>query len=91
MKRLKNQVLQRLDLPMDVISAEPRIEWVQNGYLQIENHQGIQFFSSEELKVRTKQQLLAISGKKLKIKVLNAYIILMTGEIDQIRYIPKGR
>ena len=91
MSRWKKRVLQLLDLPTEVTSTEPRIEWVKNGYLQIENHQGIQYFSEQEIKVLAKNQVLSISGKKLKIKTINAYLIQLTGEIEQIRYVPKGR
>lgn len=89
MGRLKNRLLQLFDLPSDVTSSEARIEWIKNGHLQIENHQGIQYFSMKELKVLVKDQVLSISGNKLQIKSINAYIILITGKIDRIQYIPK--
>ncbi len=89
MGRWKNRLIQLFDLPSDVTSAETRIEWINNSHLQIENHQGIQSFNANELKVLVKNQVLSISGSQLHIKSINAYIVLITGKIDQIRYIPQ--
>lgn len=91
MGRWKNHLLQIFDLPSDVTKSEPRIEWIKNGHLQIENHQGIQSFHPSELQVQVKDQVLFVSGNQLRIETINAYLIIVTGNIDQIRYLPKRR
>ena len=87
MGRMKNQLLQIFDLPSDVTSDAPRLEWIKNGQLQIENHQGITYFTDKELRVKMKEEQLIILGENLKIKLINAYILIITGKMDELKYI----
>lgn len=86
MGKWKDRLSQLFDLPSDVTSAEPRLEWIKNSHVQIENHQGIQYFSPEELRVQVKDQVLSIVGRQLQITMINAYIVVIAGEIDRIQY-----
>lgn len=86
MGRIKNQLLQLFDLPSDVTSDETRIEWIHNGQIQIENHQGIQHFTDRELKVNVRQEVLVLKGKDLNIKIFNPHVIVITGKIAELRY-----
>lgn len=87
MGRMKKQLLQMFDLPSDVTSDAPRLEWIKNGQLQIENHHGISYFTDKKLKVNMKEEILLISGENLRIKVINPYLLIITGKMDELKYI----
>lgn len=86
MRKMKNQLLQMFDLPSDVTSNDTRIEWVHNGQIQIENHQGIQQFTDKELKVNVHQEVLVLQGENLQIKIFNPHVLVITGKIKELRY-----
>lgn len=90
MGKWKNRLFQFFDLPPEVTSEEPRIEWMQRNHLQIENHQGIQFFSKHKLKVLVKNQVLSVIGSQLSIQLINSYTIKISGNIETIQYAEKG-
>lgn len=74
------------DLPSDVINDEPRVEMVGKSRLDVENHQGLVLFCSEELKLRTNRGIIHVLGKGLKIRMINPYMISISGEITKIEY-----
>jgi sporulation protein YqfC len=87
MGRKKKRLLQLFDLPSDVTADTTRLEWIKDGQLFIENHRGIQHFSASELRVNTASEQLKITGEQLSIKTINRYIMIITGKLDEIKYI----
>lgn len=75
------------DLPPDVTSDVPRIEMIGPFRLQVENHQGVEHFSSRELKLRINQGCLAITGDSLKIKAIYPEVVLVEGNIHELKVI----
>lgn len=74
------------DLPPDVTSEVPRIEMIGPYRLQIENHQGVEHFSNQEIRLRLKKGFLVIVGEKLKIKVIYPEVVQIEGMIAELRY-----
>jgi sporulation protein YqfC len=75
------------DFPPDVTGEVPRIEMIGPYRLQIENHRGIEHFRQGELKLRTTQGILQVSGEQLKIKAIYPEVIIMEGTIHEVRYL----
>jgi len=53
----------------------------------VENHRGVEHFSSRELKLRINQGCLAITGESLKIKAIYPEVVLIEGNIHELKVI----
>jgi sporulation protein YqfC len=84
---MRKWVSEWFDFPPDVTSEVPRIEMIGSYRLQIENHQGIEHFSPGEMKLRTKQGLLQVSGEQLQVRAIYPEVVIMTGIIHEVRYL----
>ncbi|WP_168188695.1 sporulation protein YqfC [Thermoflavimicrobium daqui] len=84
--KMRKRLSKWLDLPPDMVEEVPRIEMIGSSFLQIENHRGLLFFSSEKLQFRLDQGKLNINGKKLKIKSMTAEMAWVEGTITDLIY-----
>lgn len=86
MGRKKNHLLQLFDLPSDITSDVPRVEWIKDGRLQIDNHLGLIYFTEQEIRVDVKDEILLIRGDNLTIQVINPYVLVINGKIETLQY-----
>lgn len=89
MRRIYGLASSWFDLPADVTSILPRVEWIGQ-HLQIENFEGVQQFSPEKLTLLTGTGVLTVEGKTLVIKAIYPDRILLKGEILAIQLLEKS-
>jgi sporulation protein YqfC len=77
----------RADWPPDVLADLPRITLVGAVELLLENHQGLESFSDDELRVATREGWLQISGSDLTIASLGPIEIRVTGRIRAVAFV----
>ena len=58
----RNKVLERIDLPKDVILNLPKITIVGDNEITIENHEGIESFEDECIRIKTNNGCIKIDG-----------------------------
>ncbi|SHE64914.1 sporulation protein YqfC [Seinonella peptonophila] len=86
-KRKVHQMAEGLfDIPTEITSEDVRLEWVGKSLLQIENHQGMDWFQPDEVRLHSKTGKLKINGSNLKIESMNRYEIRISGQIESIQY-----
>ncbi|MBA4600755.1 sporulation protein YqfC [Thermoactinomyces sp. AMNI-1] len=74
------------DLPVHVTGDTPRIEMIGTMAMQVENYLQLEKFNFSELQIKVKDGILEIKGEQLKIKAIDPEIVLIEGQILEIRY-----
>ncbi|WLR53272.1 sporulation protein YqfC [Bacillus tianshenii] len=84
---MKRWVMQKAELPADVVMDLPRITMIGQLHIYIENHRGLLAFSDNELRLSLKQGQLLVMGKEFVLKTMLPEEILLEGQIDEVRFI----
>ncbi|MFC0188137.1 sporulation protein YqfC [Fictibacillus aquaticus] len=85
-QQVSKWMMQKMDLPADVVMDLPRITMIGQLHIYIENHRGVLAFSNEELKLKLKQGVLVIEGEGFLIKTVMPEEILLEGKISGVRF-----
>ena len=83
---VKNNVVDKLDLPRDLILDLPRIAITGNNEIIIENHKGIIIFDDKQAKINTRVGLVTIYGEDLEILFLGGSTITLKGKFRSVVY-----
>ncbi|NMB38037.1 MAG: sporulation protein YqfC [Firmicutes bacterium] len=75
-----------MDLPSDVVLELPRITVIGNLEILVENHRGIQKYTSEQICLRVKGGIMSVNGRKLAIKIIEKDYIRLEGIIERIQF-----
>ena len=84
---IKKGISDLLELPRDIMLDLPKITMVGNLQLYIENHKGIIEYCTQTIRVNTRAGMLVVTGNKLIIKTIVTEEIVITGEIESIRFL----
>ena len=66
-KQIKQNIIEKLDLPQDLFLGYPNLSMCGNRELYISNHRGILSYGREEIMILTKEHQIQIKGKNLDI------------------------
>ncbi|MCO8194012.1 MULTISPECIES: sporulation protein YqfC [unclassified Anaerofustis] len=83
----KEKITKSLQLPEDILLEKLNIEILGNEKINIINHKGIIYYSSENIRINSTSGLLSIKGKDLLLSTLISEELIIEGEIDSIEYI----
>lgn len=86
MDKLKKHFMEVFELSSDVTLDLPLVMMVANDKLYIENHKGISYFQTEEIKVKIKNGSIVIKGEKLFINEIDSESLSISGKILIISY-----
>ncbi|AJD91503.1 hypothetical protein JMA_21860 [Jeotgalibacillus malaysiensis] len=75
-----------LDLPEDIITDLPKVEWIALKTLKIENHKGMIHYSDSLIKFSVSTGAVIITGTGLMISSLTSEYASMQGNISQIQF-----
>lgn len=84
--RGKEFIVEKLDIPIDVMLGVPKIVLTGREELTIENHKGIVAFSEEEIKVASQKGIIKIQGRDFQIFYIGSNSLTINGEIRTISY-----
>ena len=82
-KKGKEVLVEKLELPKDVILDIPKIIVMGT----IENHKGIQIFEKNKIKINTNMAPIEIKGNNFEILYIAANTITIKGYFDSIEYV----
>ncbi|GAB3050836.1 sporulation protein YqfC [Virgibacillus ainsalahensis] len=82
-------LIKYLSLPSDVILELPRITIIGQLHVYIENHQGLATYSDTELRLKTNNGFIQITGSSFVIKLMVPEEILLEGKIAEVKFIPE--
>ncbi|SKC79602.1 sporulation protein YqfC [Maledivibacter halophilus] len=83
---IKEKMSNILEIPKDILLDLPRITFVGNLLMSIENHKGIIEYSSEYIRIGIKDGTIKLSGIDLMIKTITAEEIIVSGKIVSIDF-----
>lgn len=86
-QQLKQLIVNKMDLPEDVMLDLPRITMIGQLHIYIENHRGLLAFTDKEVRLMLKQGQLLIKGSAFVIKTILPEEILLEGRIENVLFI----
>ncbi|MDP4145878.1 MAG: sporulation protein YqfC [Bacillota bacterium] len=85
-KKTKESIVEKLDLPREVILDIPKITITGNDEITIENHKGVIRFEDKEVKINSNVGAVSIHGKKFEILFIGGNTIVITGKFKSVVY-----
>ncbi|AVP55009.1 sporulation protein YqfC [Clostridium tetani] len=82
----KGELIDKLELPRDVLMDLPKIVITGNTEISIENHRGIVVFDENIVKINSRVGLLSIHGRDFEILFLGGKTITLRGVFKSILY-----
>lgn len=86
-KQVKEKIINKLELPEEIVFNYPKIIITSNTKVEIENHKGVMLYSSKEIKINTNIGVIKILGSSLELDSLIREEIVATGEISEILFL----
>lgn len=86
LSKKKTILIEKLDLPKDVVLDMPKIIVIGKEEVTIENHKGILTFSENEIRVNTKIGPISIKGGGFEILYIATSTIIISGKFASISY-----
>lgn len=84
----RESIINTLELPKDLFLGAPVFTLTGDGELVIENHRGIQFYSEDQMIVRSKHFIIKVSGHHLFIESYSVDGMIIHGKIENIGITP---
>lgn len=86
MEKSREILVEKLDLPKDVMLNLPKITIIGNDEITIENHKGIILFERNIIKINTKVKVVNIEGENFEILYIGDSTITISGKFKSISY-----
>lgn len=87
-QRLKKGLIKYMALPHDIILELPRITMIGQIHVYIENHQGLEVFTENELKLKAPKGYIQITGTSFVLKMMYPAEVLLEGTISDVKFVP---
>lgn len=86
-QKQEHKIIERLELPQDIILGVPLLSMQGNSELMIENHRGLLQYDSNEIRVRTKTFTVQVIGRKLTIQEYRKDVLIIRGWIERMQFL----
>ena len=86
MEKSREILVEKLELPKDVILNLPKITIIGDEEITIENHKGIILFERNIIKINTKVKVIDIEGENFEILYIGDSTITISGKFISISY-----
>lgn len=83
-----------MELPREVMLDVPRVVMIGALQVHVENHKGILEYSPTRVRVRTRDGIVTVSGRRLKLGRIGREELTIDGRVDRIELeeaTPPGR
>ena len=84
-KKGKEVLVEKLELPKDVILDIPKIIVMGRNEITIENHKGIQIFEKNKIKINTNMAPIEIKGNNFEILYISLSVVFFFIIIIKVR------
>lgn len=86
-KKIRRLAVNVLDLPEDLVQGVPRMILTGDRRLSVENHRGVDLFTSELLRLKLEEGKLEIAGEQLVILSILRDEVQIEGRIERIQFV----
>lgn len=83
----RNQIVESLELPKDILLGLPLLSLTGNLELAVENHRGLLVYNSNEISIRTKSMRINMTGKNLSVYEYGKDLLVIRGRINHIWFV----
>ena len=83
----RKHMTETLELPKEIMLNLPLISLIGQDEVTIENYKGILEYGEEKVRLGTAAGTLQIQGRKLCLKQLSAECMVVTGRIEELRFL----
>lgn len=83
---IKENISEALEIPKDILLDLPKVTFIGNLQVNIENHKGIIEYSDDNIRIKIKDGVLKVSGMGLVIKTIVTEEIIISGKIASIDF-----
>ena len=84
---IRKNMTEAFELPKEIMLNLPLITLIGREEVTIENYKGILEYSEENVRIGTAAGVLRIAGRELCLKQLSAECMVVTGKIEEIRFL----
>ena len=84
--KAKNNLVEKLDLPRDLVLDLPKIVVTGDIEIIIENHKGIVIFDERQVKINSRIGLVSVYGNNFEILFLGGSTITLKGKFKSVVY-----
>ena len=84
--RIKENISDALEIPKDILLDLPKITFIGNLQVNIENHKGIIEYETDNVRVKMKNGIIKVTGMDLAIKTIISEEIIISGKIASIDF-----
>ena len=88
-KGIKESIAEACDMPKDIVLDLPRLVFLGNRELQINNYKGLLEYSTEIIRIATNNKQIIIAGEDLHITRLLADTVFIGGRIITVNFSSK--
>jgi len=83
-KDLLQKIAERLEFGNEALPGTPVVEIMGSDRVLIENHRGVQQFSTERITVCMRYGLLCVCGNCMELKQMSESKLVIYGQIEQV-------
>ena len=84
--KTKENMVEKFDLPRDIMLNLPKITIVSNNEITIENHKGVVLFEDKEVKINSNVGLISIRGRDFEILFMGGSTLTLSGKFKSVVY-----
>ncbi|GKX65578.1 sporulation protein YqfC [Inconstantimicrobium mannanitabidum] len=84
--KIKNGMIEKIELPRDLVKGFPRIEILGDEEITVENHQGIKSFDKNKIEINSSIGKITLVGEGLEILFMGGETITIGGKFKSIAY-----
>lgn len=88
-KGIKERIAEICDMPKDIVMDLPRLVFLGNRELQINNYKGLLEYSTEVIRIATNNKQIIINGEDLHITRLLADTVFIGGKFSTVNFSSK--
>jgi len=83
-RRFLGKLAGSMEMPREVMLDVPRVVVIGAVEVHVENHQGILEFTPSKVRIQTRDGVVTVSGRRLKIGRIGREELVSGGRVDQI-------
>ncbi|MEE1350685.1 MAG: sporulation protein YqfC [Clostridia bacterium] len=91
MKRFRERMAEKLELPKDVVMDLPRVSICGDKEVFVENHKGVTEYTDKCIRIKMNDGMIGICGDDMRIIVLEKDRMIINGDFERLEYEKFGR
>lgn len=87
---MRQRVADSLDMSKEVILDVPKLVFIGNHEVAVENYKSIMEYTDTKIVLEAKPCVLRFTGQELELKSMAREMIFVTGKINKLEFVKEG-